>query len=290
MEKKSQGSRFRIVLVEPEYEINLGAVARAMKNFGFSDLAIVSPNCDPRGFDAIMHSKHAREILEGAKICKSLPAATRGCKFVVGTTGIIYRHWHQTIRSPISLEAFAKKAQGASEGKFALVFGNEGVGLSEKDISSCDFLITIPTADAYPVLNLSHAVAITLYELSAYAPRAYVPSGEREKEALVGAFSLITDKFSSELRNPKKVKVAFRRIIGKAMPTDKECAAVLGVLRRAERELQKKENKKSEASQNKTKTEKTNHFFLLFTIFTFVGVSSILSVSMRAMSPFILVM
>ena len=229
-----------MVLVSPEYEINLGAVARAMKNFGFCELALVAPKCDPHGFDAIMHSKHAREILEGAKICKTLAQATRGCKLTVGTTGVIFRHWHETIRSPISLEKFVQKARAAREGKIALVFGNEGVGLSEKDISSCDFLITIPTADAYPILNLSHAVAIVLYELSTYAPRAYVPSGEKEKEALIAAFSLITDKFSSELRNPKKVKVAFRRIIGKSMATDKECAAVLGVMRRAEREIGKK--------------------------------------------------
>ncbi|MFA6328037.1 MAG: RNA methyltransferase [Candidatus Micrarchaeia archaeon] len=237
--EKAQG-RFRVVLVSPEYELNVGAVARAMANFGFSDLAIVAPKCDPRGFDAIMHSKHARNLLESAKICKTLSQATRGCKLAVGATGIIFRHWHTTIRSPISLETFAKKAQAAREGKIALVFGNEGVGLSEQDISDCDFLVTIPTSDAYPVLNLSHAVAIALYELSSYAPRAYVPAGENEKEALIRAFSLITDKFSSELRNPRKVKVAFRRIVGKSMATDKECAAVLGVLRRAEREIGKK--------------------------------------------------
>jgi len=64
-----------------------------------------------------------------------------------------------------------------------------------------------------------------------------VPSGEKEKEALIAAFSLIVDRFGSELRNAKKVKVAFRRIIGKSMATDKECAAVLGVMRRAEREI-----------------------------------------------------
>ncbi len=232
--------RFRVVLVSPEYEINLGAVARAMANFGLSDLAIVAPKCDPRGFDAIMHSKHARGLLEGAKICKTLSQATRGCKLSVGTTGIIFRHWHTTIRSPISLEVFAKKAKSAKEGKIALIFGSEGVGLSEQDISDCDFLVTIPTADSYPILNLSHAVAITLYELSTYAPRAYVPAGENEKEALIRAFSLITDKFSSELRNPRKVKVAFRRIIGKSMATDKECASILGVLRRAEREIKRK--------------------------------------------------
>jgi len=240
MKKAKEPERFRVVLVSPEYEMNVGAVARAMANFGFSDLAIVAPKCNPLGFDAIKFSKHARGLLEGARICKTLKQATRGCKLAVGTTGIIFRHWHQTIRSPIGLRKFVEKAKKEKEGKIALVFGSEGVGLSEKDISSCDFLVTIPAADTYPILNLSHAVAITLYELSSFAPRAYVPAGENEKEALIRAFCLIVNRFAKQLRNPKKVKVAFRRIIGKSMATDKECAAILGVMRRAEREIGKK--------------------------------------------------
>lgn len=249
MAKKSGQSRFRVVLVSPEYEMNVGAVARAMANFGFSDLAIVSPKCDPVGFDAIKFSKHARGLLENARVFKALGAATRGCRLKVGTTGVIFRHFNQTIRSPIPLKEFAKKASKEKEGKIALIFGNEGVGLSEKDISSCDFLITIPTSEAYPILNLSHAVAIALYALSSFAPRAYAPAGENEKEALIRAFGSITDEFAGQLRNPKKVKVAFRRIIGKSMATDKECAAVLGVLMRAAKELEGKERKAAKRSR-----------------------------------------
>jgi tRNA/rRNA methyltransferase len=236
--KKTQ-ERFRVVLVSPEYELNVGSVARAMKNFGFSELFIVAPKCDPVGFDAIKYSKHARELLENAKICKSLKEAVRGCHFVVGTTGVIFRHWHQTIRSPISLNAFAKKVKAHQEGKIALLFGSEGVGLSEEDISACDFLVNIPTSDHYPILNLSHAVAIALYALSGFEVRAYAPAGKNEKEALIRAFGMITDQFATELRNPHKVKVAFRRMVGKSMVTDKECASILGVLRRALREIGK---------------------------------------------------
>lgn len=236
-------SRFRIVLVSPQYEANIGYVARAMKNFGFSDLAIVSPKCNPLGFDALMYSKHAKNILQRAKVCSSLQQATEGCRHVVGTTGVVFRHWNKTIRSPISIRRFVSKLKGSKHGKIALLFGNEGVGLSEKDISSCDFLVTIPASKEYPVLNLSHAVAIFLYELSHFKTQAYVKAGKKEKEALLSAFSSIVDKFSHQLRNPAKVKVAFKRIVGKAMPTDKECAAVLGVIKRAARELGAQNNK-----------------------------------------------
>ena len=236
----SIGQRFRVVLVEPEYELNVGAVARAMKNFGFSDLVFVNPKCNPTGFDAIKYSKHARELLESAKTVRSLSSATKGCKFSVGTTGILYRHWNETFRTPISLCDLRNKLKEQPEGRIALVFGNEGIGLSEKHISTCDLIVTIPANKEYPILNLSHAVAIVLYELSGLPVLGFTPSGEAEKEQLVKAFSLLVARYSKIMRNPRKVKVAFRRMVGKAMLTDKECASILGVLRRTVRELEGK--------------------------------------------------
>lgn len=236
-EVASPAQRFRVILVEPEYELNVGSVARAMKNFGFSELMLVSPKCNHLGFDAIKYSKHAREVLEGAKVFKTLAAAAKGCKFLVGTTGVLYRHWNQTIRSPITLRQLHSQLSSQKEGRVALVFGNEGVGLSEKHISTCDFLITIPANKEYPILNLSHSVAIVLYELSQINSATYVPAGENEKEHLVKAFSLFVERYGSVMRNPYKAKVAFRRMVGKSMLTDKECASILGVLRRSLREL-----------------------------------------------------
>lgn len=233
-------SRFRVVLVEPEYEMNLGAVARAMKNFGFSDLRLVNPKCDPLGFDSIKFAKHAREVLEGAKVCKTLSEATRGCKFSVGTTGVLYRHWSETFRSPISIRELGKVLLKQKEGNIALVFGNEGVGLSEEDISACDLIVTIPANKDYPVLNLSHAVSIVLYEMSALPVLGFVPAGGEEKERLIETFSALVQRYAALMRNPRKVKIAFRRMVGKAMLTDKECASILGVARRAVRELEDK--------------------------------------------------
>ena len=229
--------RFRIILIEPEYELNVGAVARAMKNFGFSDLVFVRPKCNPKGFDAVKYAKHAKELLESARTARSLSAAAKGCKFVVGTTGVLFRHWHKTFRTPVSLRDLRKKLVGQPEGRIALVFGNEGVGLSEKDISACDLIATIPANDAYPTLNLSHAAAIVLYELSGMQLRHFRPAGEAEKERLLASFGLLVDRYSKEMRNPRKVKVAFRRMVGKSMLTDKECASVIGVLQRTLREL-----------------------------------------------------
>ncbi|MCX8174636.1 MAG: RNA methyltransferase [Candidatus Micrarchaeota archaeon] len=233
------GERFLVILVEPQYGINIGAVARVMKNFGFRRLALVSPKCDHLGFEAMMHAKHAKDVLEGARVEPSLSAAIRGCRLVIGTTGVLYRHWHQTFRTPISPRQLRRKLSAQREGQVALVFGNEGTGLSEGDISACDFLVTIPSSKEYPVLNLSHAVAVLLYELSGIR-RVFFASSKAEKEALLDAFGRLVRRYSPIMRNPKKVMVAFRRMVGKAMLSEKECAAIHGVIRRAVRELEKK--------------------------------------------------
>ncbi|MEM4348413.1 MAG: RNA methyltransferase [Candidatus Anstonellaceae archaeon] len=230
--------RFRVVLVEPEYQINVGAVARVMKNFGFSELFLVNPKCDYLGIDAIKHSKHAREILEKAQVKGSFEEAVTGCSIVAGTSGVLYRHWHKTLRLPLSLIQFKKLLSEKPHYKVALVFGNEGRGLSERDISSCDLLVTIPTNPDYPILNLSHAVAIVLYELSDLPYAGYNAAGEKEKKQLLQAFFSLVEHYKDSLRNPNKTKVAFRRMVGKAMLADKECAAVLGVIKRALRELE----------------------------------------------------
>ncbi|MCX8194510.1 MAG: TrmJ/YjtD family RNA methyltransferase [Candidatus Micrarchaeota archaeon] len=232
--------RFKVVLVEPEYEVNVGSVARAMANFGFSDLAFVRPRCNPTGPEAVKYSKHAKGILLCAKSYPSLPAATKNCRIVVGTTGVLYRHWDRTFRTPIALQQLKPKLRKAKEGKIALVFGNEGIGLSEKDISSCDFLTTIPASESYPVLNLSHAVAVCLYELSSENRPFYAPAGKKEKEALISAFLRLVARYSASMRNPRKAGVAFRRMVGRAMLAEKECAAILGVVRRCLRELEER--------------------------------------------------
>ncbi|MEM4554338.1 MAG: RNA methyltransferase [Candidatus Anstonellaceae archaeon] len=231
--------KFRVVLVEPEYQINVGAVARVMKNFGYSELFLVNPKCDYLGIDAIKHSKHALEILEKAQVKSSLEEAVLGCSTVAGTTGVLYRHWHKTLRLPLSLLEFKKLLSQSPDQKVALVFGNEGRGLSEKDISFCDMLVTIPANPQYPILNLSHAVAVVLYELSDIPFVGYSPAGEKEKKQLLEAFFSLVERYKSSLRNINKTKVAFRRMVGKAMLADKECAAILGVIKRALRELEK---------------------------------------------------
>jgi tRNA/rRNA methyltransferase len=237
--KSEQAQKVRIVLVEPEYEINLGYAARAMANFGFEELYIVNPKVEV-GFNAKMFAKHAFHILQKAKVVATLSEALRGCDFVVGTTGIVGRS-RNIIRNPITPAKFSREMRKL-DGKFAILFGREGTGLNKEEVARCDFLVTIPASQSYPVLNLSHALAIVLYELSSSKGEDMIirASGE-EKEMLIRCFNSIVDHFSKRLRSPEKIKLSFRRVIGRSLISEVEAAAILCIFQRIRKRLKIKE-------------------------------------------------
>jgi TrmH family RNA methyltransferase len=234
-ESKKLQKGVRIVLVEPEYEINIGHAARAMANFGFEELYLVNPKVEI-GFNARMFAKHASHILQKAKVVGRLEDAVRGCDFVVGTTGIVGRS-RNIIRNPVTPARFAREMRKL-DGRFAILFGREGTGLNKNEVKKCDFLITIPASEAYPILNLSHALAIILYELSSGKGENMIrrASGE-EKEMLTRCFNSIVDHFSARLRSPEKIKLSFKRVIGRSLISDVEAAAILCVFQRIRKKL-----------------------------------------------------
>ncbi|MEM2963623.1 MAG: RNA methyltransferase [Candidatus Anstonellales archaeon] len=216
----------RVVLVEPEHQINIGHCARAMKNFGFYELYLVRPRCEI-GLEARKYAKHALDVLENARIVAKLEEAVAGCDSVVGTTGILRRHKH-IIRQPISLKEFSKMKR---QGKMAVLFGRESIGLKESEIELCEMMIHVPTHHIYPVMNVSHAVAIVLYELSKLRleKRAELAT-YKEREQAVKFFEKMA--IEGGLNNPQKTACAFRRVLGRAQPTKIENACILGVFRR----------------------------------------------------------
>ncbi|VVB66279.1 tRNA (cytidine(34)-2'-O)-methyltransferase [Candidatus Gugararchaeum adminiculabundum] len=230
---------FRIVLVEPEYPLNIGAVCRAMANFNFSELVLVNPKCEAKGFEAEMFSKHAKGILKKAKTVKKLEQAIGGCDFIVGTSGVINRH-KKTIRNPLRLKEFISKLSSASSStKYAILFGREGIGLSEAELNKCDFLIHVPTSTKYPIMNLSHAAAVVLYEIFSSQKNASkkmafkIPAKPlaREKLQLLKYFDEIAEA-QKGISNPKKIKAAFRRVLGRSMVTDDEVRSLLAFFSR----------------------------------------------------------
>ncbi|MEO0405806.1 MAG: RNA methyltransferase [Cyanobacteria bacterium P01_A01_bin.135] len=153
----------RIVLVEPAGALNVGAIARVMKNLGFSQLVLVNPRCDPLGDEARMMAVHAADVLEQARQVSTLPEALKGCQQAVATTA--RDRAGQPLYPPeVGLGRLLPRASAPLAA--ALIFGPEDRGLSNEELTYAQCGVKIPTNPAYASLNLAQAVAICCYELS----------------------------------------------------------------------------------------------------------------------------
>ena len=152
------------ILVEPAVPENVGASARAIKTMSFSNLRLVNP-CDHLSMEAIKLAHGAGEILSSAALFSSLGKATEDLDFVVGTSAKVRRVKHDYYPVDQLVDLLMRK--GSWVKKIGIVFGREESGLSNGEIRRCDLITYIPMAGSYPSLNLSHAVMIVAYELSA---------------------------------------------------------------------------------------------------------------------------
>jgi TrmH family RNA methyltransferase len=161
----TQRDRIEVVLVSPRNPLNIGAVARAMANFGFARMSVVAPY-EPHWREA-RSAIGAPELLKEAKETGSLAEAVRDCTLVVGTGTLTYRKPQQPV---LLLTALAPIVQQhlARDGRVALVFGPEKHGLTRDDLSFCHVLVEIPTDQRQPSMNLGQAAAVCLYELAAH--------------------------------------------------------------------------------------------------------------------------
>jgi tRNA/rRNA methyltransferase len=166
---RGQCDRFDVVLVSPRNPLNIGAVARAMANFGFSRLHVVAPFA-PVWREA-RSAVGAPELLANALESPNLAEAVADCTLVAGTGTLTYRKPGQPVVALPHLAPLVRKELDCG-GRIALVFGSEKHGLTREDLSYCHLLVEIPTNSEQPSMNLGQAVAVCLYELAARAPEA----------------------------------------------------------------------------------------------------------------------
>ncbi|HXK59436.1 MAG TPA: RNA methyltransferase [Acidobacteriota bacterium] len=149
------------VLVRTRFASNLGSAARAMKNMGFENLVLVSPECEV-GVEARAYAMKGAEILDRALFLPTLEAASARLGYLVGTTG----RFRQPKASLVDLPTFASGLRERfSSSSVGIVFGSEENGLWRDELRACHWLVEIPTDSDYPVLNLAQAVSIVAYQL-----------------------------------------------------------------------------------------------------------------------------
>jgi tRNA/rRNA methyltransferase len=163
---ESQRDRIDVVLVSPRNPLNIGAVARAMANFGFAQLAVAAPYA-PHWREA-KSAIGAPDVLQNARSTECLGDAIAHSTLVIGTGTLTYRKPEQPV---VPLPALAPYIADelARGGRISLVFGPEKHGLTRENLSLCHLLVEIPTDARQPSMNLGQAVAVCLYELVAHA-------------------------------------------------------------------------------------------------------------------------
>ena len=156
----TESAKPAIVLVSPKGPDNIGSAARAMKNFGLSDLRIVQPRC--RLEQARMMASHAQDVLVNARVFETLLEAVGECELVVATTARDRRD-HTPPVSPREVAALFVTQPASSS---AVVFGREEHGLYNDELDLCHVHVRIPAEGDYVSLNLAQAVQVIVYELS----------------------------------------------------------------------------------------------------------------------------
>jgi tRNA/rRNA methyltransferase len=232
-------SNARVVLVRPHYPGNLGSVARAMCNFGLDQLTLVAPFADPKSPEARRLATHGEPVLESAVTVGTLDEAVADCRVVLGTSANV-EGVYRTHNYGRPDEALRGMVDSLDDGPCALVFGPEPSGLSNAEIARCHGLIRIATDHRCPSLNLSHAVAICLYELRRLWVQAEGAAGQPTQK--VAAFTDQERMFDSLrdalervhfLWGPKTDSLmhAVRHLIARARPSPNEVRILFGLAR-----------------------------------------------------------
>ena len=191
----ADSDRLRVILVAPRNPLNIGAVARAMSNFGFFHLCVVNPY--ELAFREARSAVGAEPLLGRAEEFKTVAEAIKDCTLVVGTTSVGQRQLQHPVRRLEHAARLIRKHLTVNH--VALLFGSEKRGLSNEDLSHCHWLLRIPTREEHRSMNLGQAVAVCLYELARDAkavakPEKHTPATAADLERLT---SLLLDALRS---------------------------------------------------------------------------------------------
>jgi len=224
----------RIVLVGTTHPGNIGAAARAMKNMGLSDLALVRPRYFPHE-EATARASGAEDVLARARVAATLADALADCTYVAGASARA-----RTIGWPSMTprECAPRLLAESVNGKAAVVFGPEKSGLSNADLDQCHTLLTIPTNPDFSSLNLAMAVQVMTYELRVAGmhgspdqaePAVRLATGEEMEHFYEHLEQVLTASRFLDPDNPRHLMRRLRRLFARALPDQNEINILRGI-------------------------------------------------------------
>jgi len=224
-----------IVLVRPQLGQNIGKAARAMLNFGLTELRLVSPRDGWPNPEAGPAASGADVVLEQAQVFKTTEAAIADCNLVFAST-VRRRDLVMPVDGP---EEMAERI-GASTGRSAILFGPERSGLETEDVALADAIVTVPINPDFGSLNLAQAVILLAYEWSRRANLAQPTAKESEPPAPHGDLEGLIEHLNGELdakgyfhppSRTQATKNTLRTIFTKSGWSSREIKAVRGIIR-----------------------------------------------------------
>ena len=226
-----------VVLVRPEHDGNIGAVARSMLNFGIYDLRVVGRSGD-WSEEARRRAKNAQQVLDSAKIVDTIEESFSDCSLVVGTSGK-REEGEKTVRRHFLLPDELPNRLSEHEGRVAIVFGPEGKGLLNEQLSMCYLLVTIPTWEGYPILNLSHAVSIICFSWFVNSETAQTSGtggrllNPKLRDKLRSEAKRLVESMPTKEHKRKGIEDTLLRVLFRGLPKDDEIHRILGIITKA---------------------------------------------------------
>lgn len=235
-------SDIRFVMINTSHPGNIGAAARAMKNMGFHDLALVDPRIFPSG-EATARASGADDILANASVHATLEEAIADCELVIGASARLRSiSWPQV--DPRTCAALVTRTRA----KTAILFGREHSGLTNEELERCHYLLHIPCNTEYSSLNVAAALQVIAYEIH-YAnlqtptleePGSELANGE-QMESFFGHLETVLHEihFLHENKNTDSLMRRLRRLFNRTRLEEKEIHILRGILTATQLQLKR---------------------------------------------------
>ncbi len=216
-----------VTLVEPHGPVNVGHVARLVRNFGVKKLYLVDPKFDMSV--AATYASHASEVLDDA-VVTSFEQVREENEFLVATTAVRARRKSNVIRRSVSPELLNEILSNARTS--SLVFGRDTTGLTNGEISMCDVTTTIRTSPAYRALNLGHAVAIVLYLSSRRRRLMRKEQSRRTREVFASRLLELAEESGAPAHKTSSLFQTAKRLAAASSLSDQQLNLLSGVIDR----------------------------------------------------------
>jgi len=226
-----------VAMVEPQYHVNVGHVARLMKNFGLKNLYFINPRFDSE--EAKRYAMHGSDVLAQSRTV-TLAVLEKKFDYIIGTTAIEATSRLNVLRESVGADELAAILHKGRQKRFCIVLGREASGMNNKELAACDLVCSIETKTKYKTMNVAHALAVLLYEITrrksseqTKRSKKRIDSASKEDVALLLQYvEKLADAGNFDGHKKPLLEAAVKKIVARSLPTAKDVMLLVSLLRK----------------------------------------------------------